>query len=458
MLKNEHSASRESIVAPSAAINPDIAAEARAALRRHVLEPLVPRCVDREYGGFLVDLDERWQPAGPHDKTLEHAARTTISFALLERAMPGEGCDRLVRHGCAFLQSAFWDASHGGFFVQVDRAGRPAWEGMKHPHAVTYVARAFLLSEPYLPPGEGRLWAERALAWLDDVAWDQIHGGYWGSYRRNNDRYPDGERLPTPDGRDVLGLAPGFKEINTFGDAIEMLTACVAHGFGERCADRLSVLVDLLVDRLIDPTGAMPYLYRPDWRAVPDVLRVGQSFQMIHRLLAVAALTGATSPVARGRELADFCLASARHPAGGFCLAVSAAGRTWPATGPSSDLRQWWVQLEAARSLHALASHDAIDGDARVRYGHARDRQWAFVRDHFFDTRSGGIWECAVEPTPRGRARLAQWLRPRSPTHWPRHKTHGWKDPSHEVETFLALDGFGKQITDRGTVASHTGS
>ena len=57
----------------------------------------------------------------------------------------------------------------------------------------------------------------RALAWLDDVAWDPTYGGYWGSFRRNNERYPDGAQLPTPDGRDILGLTPGFKENNTLG-------------------------------------------------------------------------------------------------------------------------------------------------------------------------------------------------------------------------------------------------
>jgi mannose/cellobiose epimerase-like protein (N-acyl-D-glucosamine 2-epimerase family) len=420
-------------------MNPQIAAEARSALRRHVVEPLAPRCVDREYGGFLVDFDERWQPAGPHDKTLEHASRTTLAFALVDRAMPGEGCDRLVRHGCTFLQEVMWDATHGGFFVKVDRSGRPYWEGLKHPHAVTYAAEAFLLAEPYLPPGEGRLWARRALAWLDDVAWDPTHGGYWGSFRRNNERYPDGARLPTPDGRDVLGLSPGFKEMNTLGDAIEMLTTFVAHGLGGPIAERLAWLVDLVVDRLTDPTGAMPYLYRPDWRPVPDVVRVGLQFQMIHRLVAAAALNGATGPMARGCELSDFCLASAPHPSGGFCYAVSGDGRTWPSTGPSTDLRYWWVQFEAARALHALATHEAIDRNARARYGRARDEQWAFVRDHFFDTRCGGIWELAVESSTQWHAHLPPWLRPRPPGPWPLRKTHGWKDPYHEVGTFLAL-------------------
>jgi hypothetical protein len=52
-----------------------LAEEARDALRRHVLEPLLPRCVDDEHGGFLVDFDHRWGPVGPHEKSLEHATK-----------------------------------------------------------------------------------------------------------------------------------------------------------------------------------------------------------------------------------------------------------------------------------------------------------------------------------------------------------------------------------------------
>jgi mannobiose 2-epimerase len=421
--------------------NSPIAEEAWDALRRHVLEPLVPRCIDQEYGGFLVDFDDRWRPAGPQDKTLEHATRTTVAFALLDRAMPGQGYEQLVRHGCTFLQEAMWDRAHGGFFALVDRSGRPQWEGLKHPHAVNYAARAFLLAEGHLPPGEGRLWADRALAWLDDVAWDHTHGGYWGSFRRNNERYAAGARLPTPDGRDVFGLTPGFKEINTQGDAIEILTSFTERDAGGRCAERLASLVDLVVGRLIDPLGVMPYLYLPDWRPVPDLARVGYQFMMArHLVMAAPAMNRAAAPVARACDLVDFCLASARHPSGGFCFAVTANGRTWPATGPSSDLRQWWVQIEAVYTLHLLANHESVDLEARTRYRQARDAQWAFVRDNLFDERQGGIRELPVEPARRWPRRLERWVR-RLPPPTPPLKTHGWKDPSHEVSTFLALAG-----------------
>ena len=399
-----------------------------------MLQTLLPRCVDREYGGFVVDFDERWRPAGPHNKTLEHATRTTTAFALLDRAFPGEGCDQLVRHGCAFLQGAMWDAEHGGFFAQVDRSGQPQWEGLKYPHAVTYAARAFMLAERFLPPGEGASWAERALAWLDDVAWDPVDGGYWGSYRRNNERYPDGTYLPTPNGRDPLGVTPGFKEINTQSDAIETLTALVERGC-DRAAKRLAWLLDLAIDRLSDPRGILPYLYRRDWRPIPDLSRVGSHFQLAHRLASAAALRSETAAVARGCELIDFALSAACHPAGGFCCAVTGDGRTWPATNPASDLRQWWVQLEAVRALHVFANHEAVDRDDRARYRRARDAQWAFVRENLFDARYGGIWEFPLEPSSH-LGNIAHWLRRESVR---RMKTNGWKDPLHEVGAFIAL-------------------
>jgi len=427
-----------------------IAGEALAALRRHVLQPMVPRCVDREYGGFLVDFDERWRPAGPHDKTLEHAARTTIAFALIERALPGEGCDRLARHGCEFLRDAMWDRVHGGFFAEVDRSGRPRWEGLKHPHAVTYVAQAFMLSAEHLAPGEGRSWARRALGWLEDVAWDPAHGGYWGSFRRNNEPYPTQARLPTPDGLDVLGFTPGFKELNTQGDAIEMLTWLAELELGGRCAERLAWMVDLVVNRLSDASGVLPYLYRPDWRPVPDLLRVGYVFQMIHRLGSAAATIGAgPGPLARWAQLADFCLAFARHPDGGFSFAVSAGGRTWPATGPSSDLRQWWVQLEAVYALHFLAGQPELGRDARARYRRARDEQWAFVRDTLLDERHGGIRQRPLGPVSGWRSRMPGRREPAQL----RSKTNGWKDPLHEVGLFLALGG---GATADGPVRSST--
>jgi mannose/cellobiose epimerase-like protein (N-acyl-D-glucosamine 2-epimerase family) len=418
--------------------NAPIARQAQEALQRHVVAPLLSRIIDEDDGGFLVDFDDRWRPVGLHEKSLEYIARTTSAFAQIARAMPGQGYDRYVLHGCSFLQQAMWDHIHGGFFCRVDRIGRPMWEGLKHPHAATYAGRAFLLAEPFLASGEGLVWSNRTLAWLDDVAWDSSYGGYWGSFRRDNQRYADWTRLPTPDGRDVCGLVPGFKDINTHGDAIEFLTCLAERETAGHCIRRLQTLAEIVANQLIQPNGAMPYRYLPDWRPAPDLDRVGYNFQVARYLLSAAALLPTVDAVAEASRLVDFCLSSARHPAGGFCFAVAADGRTWPTRGASSDSRQWWVQIEAVHALHLLANVSPPGSATRTRYRHARDEQWQFVRGAFFDERYGGLHEVAGDSQDRSlRHRLFRLLRSRRcPLAL---KSHAWKDASHEVNLFLAL-------------------
>jgi mannose/cellobiose epimerase-like protein (N-acyl-D-glucosamine 2-epimerase family) len=414
-----------------------LAEEAREALERHVIAAFVPRCIDKEYGGFLVDFDGRWRAMGPHEKSLEHAARTTTAFAELAAAMPGQGFEQLARHGCAFLREAMWDAREGGFYARVERSGRPLWEGFKHPHAVTYAARAFLLSQPFLEPGEGAIWAHRALAWLDDVAWDETDLGYWGAFRRDNTRYPDGAHLPTPDGLDPFGLSPGFKEINTQGDAIDVLKDFVKAEPDGGHEARLSVLVQLVCERLIQPRGILPYRYQRDWRPAPDLIRGGYQFQMARHVLCASNLVEAPSAVACTLAFVNFALAFGAHPDGGYCTAVGSDGRSWLTIDSSTDLREWWVQVEAVRTLHALANDARLDARARARYRACRDNLWVFVRDNLFDERYGGMRNI-VGPVMPWRRHMRRSLEG-APPNVLSYKSHAWKDISHEVGVFLAL-------------------
>ncbi len=409
-------------------------------LQRHVVKPLVRHCLDMEYGGFLTDLDERWRPVGPQNKSLEHATRTTIVFAQLAKAMPGQDFERFVRHGCQFLQQKMWDEAHGGFYARVDRSGEPLWDGMKHPHAVTYAARTFLMSAPFLPPNEGLTWARRALGWLEHVAWDQEHGGYWGTYRRDNQRYGDGVQLPTPDGRDIFGLVSGFKETNTQGDGIEMLAEFAIAEPGAGHDKTLLRTVELVMRRLIQPHGILPYRFLRDWTPAPDLIRVGYQFLMARHLLVASQISSVPQTLPQVRELVDFCLRSATHPAGGFCFAVSADGRAWPGAGLSSDLRYWWVEIEAIYVLHVLATSEALDPDVRIQYRRAFDEHWRFFCAKFLDERNGGV-RGTLPAVPHSLVRtIYVWLqRIAAPGGTTRYKSHCWKDTSHETVALLAL-------------------
>jgi hypothetical protein len=70
------------------------------------LEPLVPRCVESTgstEGFWSTSMIGGGRPGRKTRPSSTRRART-IAFALLDRAIPGEGYDQLVRHGCAFLQ------------------------------------------------------------------------------------------------------------------------------------------------------------------------------------------------------------------------------------------------------------------------------------------------------------------------------------------------------------------
>ena len=206
----------------------------------------------------------------------------------------------------------------------------------------------------------------------------------------------------------------------------------------KRCAERLAELIDLVVNRLVDANGVMPYLWWPDWRPAPDLVRVGYQIATGRRVLeATRRMEGAGAAIATSRKLVDFCMASGRHPSEGFCYAVTADGRSWPATSPSTDQRQWWVQFEGLHALHLLAGLQSVEPEGRAEYLRARDRQWNFVRETYFDRRYQGIRELPLERAP-SRSIISKWLTPQSKLTSAR-KTHCWKDPLHEVQTLLAL-------------------
>lgn len=413
-----------------------------------VLNPYVERCLDSQYGGFLVDFDALGQPDGAHHKTLEHAARTTLAFGQLCRARPTAGYERYFESGLRFLRECMWDSKHGGFFAIVERDGTPLWNGLKHPHGVTYALRSIALAGSLLGSREADRWLSEGLDWMNTVSWNPVHGGYTGTYRRDNTPYAPDERVPTDFGDDPLGLPVGMLEMNTQGDAIHMLHDALV--FGDVSAVRATLLT--LVDRVaasVQPNGALPFLLLPNWTPTPTPGRTGHQFQLVRRLVdAGRALERAEETWELALRLTLHGLRRCRHPVGGFPLEMSSVGHMWSTLGSSADARQWWVQLEALDAFSLMASHPMTPDDLAAELLGARDAQWSYFQSNFVDREYGGTFELAMpgdrSSVSEGRARTSvpkRFARRSTPTPGQRQtaKLHGWKDISHEVAVLLDL-------------------
>ena len=403
----------------------ELANELEALLFRDALDAHWPATRDADCGGYLTGLDQYWRPAGEQTKSLEFIARQTCAYARAARVYSGRGYDEAARQGYAFLTEKMWDAEYGGFFTLVDRRGRPLEQGRKHPHGHLYAVDAFIEISPLIGGQNARLWARRSFAWLEDVAWDPEHGGYWGYYQRNNQQIRAGgkswfERY------DWIGTPVGLKDLNIVVDSLATLTALVAFGCDDRADARLKWYVRHILDNLIPRFETLPFLYTQNWTTAPDIPRSGQPFQLITALLQATIGTNRLGDaLAACKRITAACVNYFTHPNGGYTFASSVYAGPLLGVDLTVPERSWWVQSEAARGALLLALSCPDDAQWRTAFA----RQWAFVEDRMIDHRYHGFYDSAEQGRKAGRWRLRKGAA--------LNKTSIWKDVSHETRQLM---------------------
>lgn len=404
----------------------EFAAELEAMLFRDALDAQWPATCDRDGGGFLTDLDRYWRPAGEQKKSLEFQARQAWSYARAAGLYPGRGYDEAARRGFAFLTEKMWDSTHGGFFTLTDRQGAPLEHGRKHPHGHTYALQAFIALAPLIGEATARQWALRTFDWLENVAWDRVHGGYCGYFHRDNrairrDEMPEGQAM------DWLGTPIGLKDLNVLGDALGALTPMAACNWDERAAVRQDWHFRHYLDRLIGLFEVMPYFYTADWTPVPDVPRSGQPLQLVAAFLEAASGTSrASDAFTAAKSLDDICKRFFKNKDGGYCFSRSIS--VWAVLGVELKIpvRSWWIQTEASRSGLLLSLLSPDDDEKRMDFA----RHWAFVERRLIDPTHHGFYETAEDGD-----KARRWT-----GHV--HKTHMWKDVSHEAQFLMDAVGW----------------
>ncbi len=354
-------------------------------------------------------------------------------MARAARLYPGRGYEEAARHGYAFLTEVMWDSAETGFFTIVERGGKSLQRGRRHPHGHTYAIQAFIELAPLVGEATARRWTQRTFEWLENVAWDRSHGGYYGYYERDNRRVvPDGL---APDFQlDWIGTPLGLKDFNVLQDAFAALTAITACDWDARAASRLDWHVRLFLDRLLR-FKLIPHYYSADWSPVPDIPRSGQSMQLIASLLTATARSA--EGVAACKLLATICAQFFAHRDGGYSFARSI--NPWVSRGVDLRVpeRLWWVQAEACRGWLRLALLCPDDAACRTAFA----RQWVFVEDRLVDPRYHGFYESAEDGDSAQLQETDQVEKI--------HKTHIWKDVSHEAH--MLMDAVEWLRTDAGS-------
>jgi mannobiose 2-epimerase len=361
------------------------------------------RARDAEAGGFFTDLDRAGRPRGPQQRALVHAARLVWAFSAAHRRGLGGGRYlELADAGAEALDRYFFDPLHGGWFWSVERFG-PVVSPEKDVYGQAF--GIYASSEHALASGD-----RRSAARATQTA----------ALLRERARHPSGlgffERLS----RDWNPRPARARELNSHLHLLEA-TATLLELTGA-AADRelLRELRDLIVSRMLDRARGC-FIQRFDEALAPLVERAPRdtsyghdiegAWLLLHAAEALGEPPAQTLPVSLAlgrRTLSTGC--DARR--GG----IYDAG---PLDGPaSSRVRIWWAQAEGLVGFLRLfqASGERPFWDAFERVG-----DWILTRQA---DRRGGEWFAAV--SERGRVLDGR-------------KSHGWKSAYHGVRALLEV-------------------
>ena len=283
-------------------------------LRKGILQAWFPPTLDREQGGFLCDLDYRWQPAGRQPKSIVFQARTTWLASQAAMRYPDDlRYAEAARHGFAFLRDVLWDREHGGWYWKLDRAGKmtsPA-QGVKHAYGIGFGIYACAAVHRATKDPQALELARRGFEWLEKHGHDDKHGGYSEYFARDGTLILDEKSNPAGGGRDAIGTTLGLKSMNTHIHLLEALAALYQVWPDERVGRRLSELIELVRDRITAPAGSMHQFFQPDWTPVPGPASYGHDIETGYLLIEAAeALHKADDPKTRAvaKSLVDHTL------------------------------------------------------------------------------------------------------------------------------------------------------
>lgn len=239
-----------------------MAGEIEKSIRTELLDKWYPRSVDSLYGGFLSTFTYNFLPTGPQDKMIVTQARHVWSNAIASQLYPDVVYyKKCAQHGFAFLQNVMWDKVNGGFYTLVDRKGN-----VKDTTEKTAYGNAFGIYASaawYHASGDTNALslAKNCFRWLEQHCHDPVYKGYYQNL------LPDG--TPVKRTASIPSTSSiGYKDQNSSIHLLEAFTELYALWPDPLLRERLQEMLFLIRDVITNEKGNLVLFLQPDWTPV----------------------------------------------------------------------------------------------------------------------------------------------------------------------------------------------
>jgi mannobiose 2-epimerase len=349
--------------------------------------------LDKEHGGYVISFDNEGKLITPYTKMIVTQARQVWLHSRLARAgYKREENLRAAAHGYKFLRERMWDAQNGGFYWEVDAAGKPL-RTLKHLYGQSF--GLYAISEYYLATGDkGALeWAKKFFQLLEEKAHDAQYKGY------NEIFAADWQPVPPRTANYISGAASPVKLYNTHLHLLESVTTFYRASKLPLARTRLLELIEIETDKVVRKEYPLcTDVHRPDWTPVLEgnfaTASYGHDLENIWLVMDACEAAGIKSQ--KYQKLFEGLFAYSLkygfdQDQGGF---FSSGPFNQPATNRD---KVWWAQAEALVSslwMHRLTGQQ--------KYLDVFAKTWDFVEKNMVDWQHGE-WRDTISSTGRVR-------------------------------------------------------
>ena len=363
--------------------------------RSQALNDLMPlwfeHVIDREHGGFFLNLSRDWQPRAPWEKAPPMLSRQVYTFSAAFLLSGDEKYLAVARDGADYVIEHAWDAEYGGWFDRIAETGEPLLTTKSVPEqlytGVGLTLYAFTTGD------------ERVLSYVqrgDEIRSKQAHDPVFGGYY---------EAL----NRDLSVLDPGKNKHAHFGYVSSLVLNLYLATRDPAVLAWEEELTDLSLDRMRDAEGwihGWPDRFDRRWNLLPvlaggkQLVAVGAQLTASLSFLRLFHQSGKDRYRQAGEALGNLVTQWGFNPETGawtdFVEALpphkpivsadsgSAGGYYQQLSGPSIS---WWVQIYGAFLQLQLFR---VTGNPACLENFRKTEEF-FLR-HFVDHEYGGVF------------------------------------------------------------------
>ena len=375
-------------------------------LNRNILEKWYPVILDQEQGGYLSNLSESFEPMEKQEKMIVTQARHLWTTSMVARKNNDNDYLQYAAHGFPFLMK-MWDATHGGFYQNVDRGGNPL-DGAKTAYGNAFAI--YGLSAYFAASGDTAALnlAKKTFHWLESHSYDPEFGGYFQVLTREGNAIPGGEASNS--------FSPaGLKDQNSSIHLLEAFTSLYQVWPDALLKERLAEMYSLVKDVMINDRHYLDLFFEADWTPVSfygqdtatimenaslDHVSFGHDIETAYLLLEASEALQIPHDQALLDELrliVDHALLGLDAEHGGLYDEGYYFDRNQP-VAIIKESKAWWAQAEALNTLLIFHQYYPEAGYDK----HFMD-MWAYIKKYVIDPQNGGWFINGIDARPEAK-------------------------------------------------------